>query len=158
MSWLDLHPEPIACGKRRPARGFSLIEFTVVLALMGLLAGIITLSVRPIMVRGKENAARAEIATISQALDVFYSVYGRYPTNDEGLAVLSAKTDKAPDGFLKQTPIDPWGHPYQYNIPGRTEPYEVICFGADGKEGGEGADADISSSDLKEHAHLDGSH
>jgi general secretion pathway protein G len=157
MLWLD-RLITRSRKSRKTVHGFSLIEFTVVLALMGLLAGIITLSVRPLMVRGKQNAARAEIATISQALDVFYSVYGRYPTNDEGLAVLSAKTDKAPDGFLKEAPIDPWGHPYQYNCPGRINAYEVISFGADGKEGGEGTDADISSDDLKEHAHLDGSH
>jgi general secretion pathway protein G len=157
MLWLNRSTSRSRKG-RQSVRGFSLIEFTVVLALMGLLAGIITLSVRPLMVRGKQNAARAEIATISQALDVFYSVYGRFPTNDEGLAVLSAKTDKAPDGFLKEAPIDPWGHEYQYNCPGRTQAYEVICFGADGKEGGEGADADISSDDLKEHAHLEESH
>jgi len=140
------------CSDRRcrPRAGFSLIEFTVVLALIGMLAGIVTISVRPMLTRGKQNAARAEIAAIRQALDQFYSVYGRYPSNDEGLDVLRKPTERIPEPLLTQEPKDPWSHAYQYNEPGRTEPYEVICFGADGREGGTGADMDIVSWDLKE--------
>jgi general secretion pathway protein G len=135
---------------RARRRGFSLIEFTVVLALIGLLAGIVTIGVRPMLTRGKQNAARAEIASIRQALEQFYSVYGRYPTNDEALSVLCKPTDRIAEPLLTQSPTDPWGRAYQYNSPGRSEPYEVICFGADGREGGSGADADIVSWDLKE--------
>jgi general secretion pathway protein G len=136
-------------GRRR---GFSLIEFTVVLALIGLLAGIVTISVRPMLTRGKQNAARAEIANIRQALEQFYSLYGRYPTNDEGLAVLRKPSDRTDGPLLTQDPKDPWGRQYQYNAPGRTEPYEVISFGADGREGGSAGDKDIVSWDLKEGA------
>jgi len=136
--------------RARRTRGFSLIEFTVVLALIGLLAGIVTISVRPMLTRGKQNAARAEIASICQALEQFYSIYGRYPTNDEGLPALRKSTDRIPDPLLTQDPKDPWNRQYQYNQPGRAGPYEVICFGADGREGGTGADADIVSWDLKE--------
>ena len=46
--------------------------------------------------------------------------------------------------------MDPWNHPYQYNVPGRNGAYEVICFGADGRAGGTGADQDIVSWDLKD--------
>ena len=141
-----LHPS--SC--RRTA--FSLIEFTVVLALIGLLAGIVTISVRPMLTRGKQNAARAEIANIRQALEQFYSLYGRYPTNDEGLAMLRKPSDRTDGPLLTQDPKDPWGRQYQYNAPGRTEPYEVISFGADGREGGTAGDADIVSWDLKESA------
>jgi general secretion pathway protein G len=140
-------------SKLKHARhGFSLIEFTVVLALIGLLAGIVTIGVRPMLTRGKQNAARAEIASIRQALEQFYSVYGRYPTNEEGLAVLRKPTDRISEPLLTQDPKDPWGRAYQYNSPGRNEPYEVICFGADGREGGGGADSDIVSWDLKENS------
>ena len=133
--------------------GFSLIEMTAVLALMAVLAGIVTINVRHHLIVGKQNAARAEVATICDALEAFYSANGRYPTTEEGLAVLSEKTDKSPEPLLKQMPLDPWGHRYQYNTPGRNgEPYEVICFGADGREGGSGADADIYSWDLKNSA------
>lgn len=123
---------------------------TAVLALMAVLAGIVTVNVRHHLIAGKQNAAKTEIGTICDALEAFYSQYGRYPTNEEGLAILAQRTDKLPEPLIKQAPIDPWGHPYQYNQPGRNgDPYEVVCFGADGREGGEGADADIYSWNLK---------
>jgi general secretion pathway protein G len=142
---------PMSNAMRARRAGFSLVELTAVLALMAILASVVTLSVRPIMTKGKQNAARAEIGNICSALETFNTLYGRYPTNDEGLAILTQKTDKLPEGLLKEVPSDPWGHPYQYNVPGQeSQPYEVICFGADGKEGGDGADADISSEHLKD--------
>ena len=135
-------------SRARP--GFSLIEMTAVLALMAILAGIVTVNVRHHLIAGKQNAARIEISTIAGALESFYSAYGRYPTNEEGLGVLSQKTEKSPEPLLKDVPVDPWGHAYQYNQPGRNgEPYEVVCFGADGREGGEGVNADIYSWKLK---------
>jgi general secretion pathway protein G len=134
-------------GQRR--RGFSLIEFLAVLALMAIVAGIVTLSVRPLMVKGKQDAATAEVSNICNALEAYFGVYGRYPTNEEGLGALRKKSEKLSEPLLTQEPRDPWDHPYQYNAPGRNGPYEVICFGADGREGGSGADKDIVSWDLK---------
>ena len=136
-----------AAGRRSSA--FSLVEFTVVLALIGLLAGLVTVNVRGHFVRGKQNAARAEIATIRDALESYYTVAGTYPDNEEGLAALTEPSEALPEPLLRQVPTDPWSRPYQYNQPGRSEPYEVICLGADGREGGDGADADIVSWDLK---------
>ena len=139
---LSLHP-------RRP-RAFSLLEMLFVFVLIGLLAGLVTVNARHYLVKGKQNAARAEISAICTALETFYSTYGRYPTNEEGLKILTEKSDKIPDPLLKQLPIDPWGHPYQYNNPGRKDPYDVTTYGADAREGGSGADSDITSSNLKE--------
>jgi general secretion pathway protein G len=136
--------------RRRRSGAFSLIEFTLVLALIGLLAGIVTFSARAVMTRGKQNAARGEIATICTALETFYTAYGRYPSNDEGLSILTKKTEKFAEPLLAQVPVDPWSRAYVYIQPGRGHAYEVICLGADGREGGEGADSDIVSWDLKE--------
>jgi general secretion pathway protein G len=55
-----------------------------------------------------------------------------------------------PEPPLSNKPIDPWGRLYQYNAPGTNGPYEVICFGADGKEGGENADMDLRSDELQQ--------
>ena len=128
--------------------GFSLVELMVVLVIIGLLAGAVTLSVTVFITSGKQNTARMEIATISDALETYRSIHGRLPTNEEGLAVLNQKTEKS-EPILRQKPIDPWGNPYQYNNPGREAEFEVISFGADGREGGEGENADIVSWDLK---------
>lgn len=134
------------------SRGFSLIEFLAVLALMAIVAGIVTVSVRPLMLKGKQNAARAEVSNICNALEAYFGIYGRYPSNEDGLAVLRRKGEKISEPLLTQDPIDPWGHSYQYNAPGREGPYEVICFGADGREGGSGDAVDIVSWNLKDAA------
>ncbi|MCY2929865.1 MAG: type II secretion system major pseudopilin GspG [Planctomycetota bacterium] len=129
--------------------GFSLVEIMVVIVIIGLLAGMVTINVRGYMLQAKQNTARAEMATIVQALSTFYTAYGRYPTNEEGLACLTRGTEKIPEPLLTRPPADPWGRSYQYNCPGSNGPFELICYGADAREGGTGADADISSDDLK---------
>jgi len=131
-------------------RGFSLVELMVVIVIIGLLAGATTLVMRSYLHRAKKTVARKEIATIVEALETFYSVCDRFPTNEEGLALLAGPSEKFPDAILKTEPKDPWGRPYQYNCPGRSAAYDVICYGADGREGGDGIDADISSANLKE--------
>jgi general secretion pathway protein G len=135
---------------RRTKRAFTLVELMIVIVIISLLAGMITINVRSYMMRARASTAKAEIATIVQALNTFYTTYGRYPTNEEGLNVLLRPTEKLPEPLLEGKPTDPWGNTYQYNSPGTSGPFEVVSWGADGREGGDGGDADISSADLKE--------
>jgi general secretion pathway protein G len=130
-------------------RGFSLVELMVVIVIIGLLSGVATISVRSYLVRGKQTVARMEVAKLAQAIDTFYGHFDRYPTNEEGINVLVEKSDAFPDGLLNKVPVDPWGHAYEYNYPGRNGPYELVSYGADHQEGGTGADADISSADVE---------
>ena len=139
-----------SCSRRHTRGGFSLVEVMVVIVIIGLLASVVTLNVRGYLNKAKQNTARQEIATVVQALETFYATYSRYPSNEEGLTVLARPSDKLPEPLLQSIPVDPWSRPYQYNSPGSQGPYEVICYGADGREGGEGADADVSSNALKE--------
>lgn len=126
--------------------GFSLVELMVVIVIIGLLAGVVTINVRSYLIKGKQSVAKLEIAKICQALDSYYAEHDRYPTNEEGIAVVATKSD----GTLNKVPLDPWKNPYEYHNPGRGNdlPYEVICYGADHREGGSGGDADLSSADL----------
>ena len=136
---------------RTTLRGaFTLVELMVVVVIIGLLAGVVTFSVRSYLVASKQNLAKMEIAKICQALETYYTANDRHPSNEEGLAALTEPSRQFPDGLLNRVPKDPWGHGYQYNSPGRTGAFEVVCYGADGREGGEGADRDISSADLDE--------
>lgn len=128
-------------------RGFSLVELIVVMVIISMLAGLVALRTRSYLIAAKQNAVRAEISSLSAALDSFYADQGRYPTSDEGLDVLVDGTTSFPDGFINKVPRDPWKNPYEYLSPGREAPYEIISFGEDGEEGGEGAAADISSED-----------
>jgi len=120
----------------------------VVIVIIALLAGVVTVNVQTYLIKAKQDTARQEIATIVKALDTFYAAYSRYPSNEEGLGVLTTASEKIPGSLLKSEPIDPWGKPYQYNSPGANGPYEVICYGQDASEGGEGPDADIRSDEL----------
>ena len=138
------------CPSLRTSSAFSLIEIMVVLVIIGLLAGVVTLNVRHSLVSAKQHTARMEIATLVDALEMYYTTYGKYPSNDQGLDVLTKPSEKIDEALVQQMPIDPWGNPYQYNQPGRSGPFEVICFGADGRDGGDGADKDITNESLKE--------
>ena len=122
--------------------GFSLIEIMIVVVIIGLLAGIVTYATKEYLDRAKKQRARADISVLAGAVDSFYLDKGRYPDNQEGLKALVP-------GFIKALPGDPWGRPYQYVQPGRHGTYDIVSYGADGREGGGGADADIASWDVE---------
>ncbi len=123
-------------------RAFSLIEIMIVVVIIGLMAGVVTLATTGYLERAKKERARSDIATYSTAIDSYYLQKGKHPDTQEGLKVL------VPD-FVKAITNDPWGHPYQYLKPGKSTPYEIISYGADGREGGSGADADILASEIQ---------
>lgn len=106
----------------------------VVVVILGLLAGAVAIKVSGYMDTAKLNRAKSDLSTIEDAVEAYYLTHSHYPTNEEGLENLPLKNR-----------VDPWGNPYAYNSPGREGPFEVICFGADGREGGHDMDADIYS-------------
>ena len=118
--------------------------------IIGLLTASVSLGVRAYLAKAKVNVARKDLATLVDALESWYAEYNRYPSSSEGLAVLAAPSEKWPEPLLTAPPKDPWGNPYEYKCPGsNNDPYEVITLGADGRSGGSGIDADLSSVDLK---------
>jgi general secretion pathway protein G len=119
----------------------------VVVVILGLLATIVTVSVNDYLLKGKQSTARAEIAQISNALQLFYSEFDRYPDNDEGLALLQKPSKSHPHGILQGDVLDPWGKSYVYVHPGLHGPFDICSYGANGREGGTGADSDICSWD-----------
>jgi general secretion pathway protein G len=119
-----------------------------VIVIIGLLAGVVTLSVRSYMKRAYRTRVETDLAHIVEAITTYEGAYGRIPTSAEGLSVLVQPTKEFVHGILTKPAIDPWKRPYQYNQPGRGgAEFEVICFGSDGAEGGTGTAADISSLD-----------
>ena len=128
--------------------GFTLVELIAVIVIIGILASVVAFRTRSYLVVSKQNAAKLDVSRIAQAIDTYYATHDRYPNNEEGLRVLTEQDAAFEEGILKTIPLDPWKRPYQYNSPGSNSAYEVICLGADGREGGEGADRDISSDEL----------
>lgn len=127
-------------GQQRRSRGFTLIELMIAVVILGLLAGIAVYSYARYLDKAKQQKARSDISTFAGAIDSFYGEKGRYPDNQEGLKAL------APE-YIKSLTIDPWGHPYQYVQPGRASAFDIISYGADGREGGSGVDMDITNND-----------
>ncbi|MES2056809.1 MAG: type II secretion system major pseudopilin GspG [Pseudomonadota bacterium] len=141
-----------AARKRRREEGFTLVELMVVIVILGLLATIVALNVIPQGERAKSEKAKADIATIENGLELYKLNLSIYPTTSQGLAaLLNAPADLSDPsryqkgGYIKKLPNDPWGRPYLYASPGTHGAADIWTLGADGKEGGEGADADIGS-------------
>jgi general secretion pathway protein G len=139
--------------RHRPG-GFTLIEILVVIAVIAILASIVTPLVFRNVGDAKTSAARAQIEIFGLALDGYRLDNDYYPSTAQGLDAL----DHAPTGdpaarnwrgpYLKKgVPLDPWGRAYGYVSPGAANPqsYDLVSLGRDGKEGGTGEDADISS-------------
>lgn len=128
--------------------GFTLVELLVVLVILALLAALVGPKVIGYMSSSKVKTAHVQIAAYQTALELYHLDLGRYPQSTEGLAALA----KAPSGATgwagpyldKAVAADPWGTPYDYTSAADGSGYTLRSFGADGKEGGEGDNADIS--------------
>jgi len=134
------------------ARGFTLIEILVVMVIIAVLAALIVPRVVSRTDDARITAARADIATLMQAMKLYRLDNMAYPSGAQGLRALVEKPAQEPiprnwkrGGYLERLPSDPWGNPYQYANPGAHGEIDVFSFGADGKPGGEGNDADIGS-------------
>lgn len=132
--------------------GFSLMEMLVVLVVIGLIAAVAVPQVMKLLGGAKHKAARIQIETLSNSLNTYQIDLGAYPTTEQGLKILWSDGEERPDWngpYVKRERqlIDPWGRPFIYRAPGQKAPFDLISYGADGKEGGRGDDADLSSAD-----------
>ena len=148
-SWLSL----IRRSKPPKAKGFTLIEIMLVVAVIGIL---VALFVPNLVGRGdqaRRTAAESDLRGIAATLDLYRLDNAHYPSTDQGLEALVSKPGSLPEpknynpgGYARKVPTDPWQNPYVY-INAR-ETFELYSLGADGKEGGEGTAADIHYRDL----------
>ena len=134
----------------RRAAGMTLIEILVVLVLIGIVLGIVGGNFIGRGEKAKADAAKIEIGQIGQALDLYKLEVGHYPTTQDGLQALvqapsSASNWNGPYWKKSTLPKDPWGNEYKYTAPGQSAPYDILSYGADGKEGGDGPNKDITS-------------
>ena len=138
-------------SRNRRQAGFTLVELMVVIVIIGLLATIVAINVIPSGDTARVQKAKADIATIEQALEMYRLQFSTYPTTPQGLQALvsaPAGVDASryqKGGYIKKLPDDPWNRPYLYAAPGRHGEADVWTLGADGRDGGEGINADIGS-------------
>lgn len=133
--------------------GFTLIEVMVVVVIIGILAGLIVPNVMGRTDQANVTAAKGDLKSIASALEMYRLDNHVYPDTQQGLEALVSRPSPAmvgwnPEGYLRRVPTDPWGRPYLYLSPGIGAAFEVISLGADGAEGGQGTNADLSSKDL----------
>lgn len=136
--------------KRIHRNGFTLIEVMIVIVILGVLAALVVPRIMGRPDEARVVAARQDIATIAQALKLYKLDNRRYPSVEQGLDALVKRTAIEPlptnwKSYLERLPRDPWDNSYQYLNPGIHGEVDVLSYGADGKPGGEGVDADVGS-------------
>lgn len=142
-------------AKARPAtpagsRGFTLLELLVVLMILAIIGLIAVPLIFNQLSKAQTQAARIQVDQLGTILDLYRLDVGHYPTEAEGLEALLVQppgVDRWSGPYMKkkESLIDPWGNPYIYRSPGEHGAYDLYSLGADGAEGGEDENADITS-------------
>ena len=138
----------------RKRGGFTLVEILVVIIVIAVLATLVAPNVFRHVGRAKDTTAHAQIELLAGAIEAYRLDNDLFPTTEQGLAALrtAPTADPRPRDWRgpyirREVPLDPWGKPYIYRSPGtvNVESYDLLTLGRDGREGGEGEDADVLS-------------
>ena len=125
-------------------QGFSLLEIMVVLIIIGVMASIVAPRFIERADEAKVDSTKVQMTNIKQALKLYRLQHGRYPSSSEGLkALVSAGKDGK--RYIDVLPKDAWGGDFVYLSPGVHGDVDILSYGADGKSGGAGFDADIGN-------------
>src|SRR5262245_8294109 len=130
-------------------RGITLIELLVVMAIIAMFLTLVGSRVFRNVEKSKQVVAKNQIHEFETVLDMFRLDVGRYPNTQEGLQALQVRPSGVEnwDGpyLKKDVPLDPWNHPYVYRCPGQHADFDLLALGADGQEGGEGDNKDVTN-------------
>ncbi|MBF0625658.1 MAG: type II secretion system major pseudopilin GspG [Magnetococcales bacterium] len=141
----------------KQARGFTLIEVMVVVAILATLAALVVPRIMDRPDEARMVKARQDIRGLEAALNLYKLDNFVYPSTDQGLEALVKRPQGQPaapnwkdGGYLSHVPKDPWKQPYHYLQPGEKGPFDLYTLGADGREGGEGPNKDIGNWNMEE--------
>ena len=138
------HPAPTADRPSRPEgeAGFTLLEILVVIAILGLLIGLVAPAVLRQLGGARTSIARQSIERLGSVLDLYKLDVGSYPSTEQGLQALSVRPTGASNWngpYVKgdTVPLDAWNHPYQYREPSQRSghDYDLCSAGPDANAG-----------------------
>ena len=131
-------------GKRE--RGFTILEIVIVFILLAGIMAFVGPKIFEQMGRAKSQEARVRIQSLAGQIEMFRLETGKYPESLQALVKQPPGVDKWNGPYAKDADLkDAWGNDYRYNVPGQGKPFDLISLGADGKEGGEGENRDVSN-------------
>lgn len=141
------------CGGTRRLSGeagYTLTEILVVMAIIGLIAAVLTPGLVGQLGRARAKTAQMQLETVAAGVEMFRSDVGHYPSQSEGLNALVSQPADAGGWvgpYLKSPKVleDPWGHPVQYKVEDDGRTFTVTSLGADGKAEGFGLNQDLSA-------------
>ena len=129
-------------------RGFTLVELLLVLVILALIAGLVLPGIIGKAESAKAKAASSQISRISMSVESFYLDTGNTPSSLDELVNEPSGVTGWNGPYIKNSLLkDPWGQPYQYQVPGEHGDFDIESFGADRQRGGEKNNADINSWD-----------
>ena len=131
---------------QRRQRGFTILEIVIVFILLAGIMAFVGPKIFEQMGRAKSQEARVRIQSLAGQIEMFRLETGKYPENLQALVKQPPGVDKWNGPYAKDADLkDAWGNDYRYNVPGQGKPFDLISLGADGKEGGEGENRDVSN-------------
>lgn len=141
-------------SKHKQYKGFTLVEIMAVVLILALLMGIAAKNFIGVTDKARVTTTKATLKELHAAVNMFKLDTGRYPTEEEGLQALIEQPSDVVGwtGYLETTdiPKDAWKNDLVYMLnPESGKPFVIISYGADGKEGGEGYDTDLYSTDVE---------
>ena len=131
---------------RRRQGGFTILEIVIVFILLAGIMAFVGPKIFEQMGRAKSQEARVRIQSLAGQIEMYRLETGKYPENLQALVKQPPGVDKWNGPYAKDPDLkDAWGNDYRYNVPGQGKPFDLISLGADGKEGGEGENRDVSN-------------
>lgn len=139
-------------GAAPARRGMTLVEVLAVVVILGLIATTLLVGFSGAFGKAKHELARSGIGLLVGKVEVYRIEHSAWPSNELGLSVLSQPHAQPAAAYFVTADqlLDPWGRPYHFVVPGpEGHPFEILSYGADGEPGGEGENADLSSTSLR---------
>ena len=130
----------------RRQRGFTILEIVIVFILLAGIMAFVGPKIFEQMGRAKSQEARIRIQQLAGQVEMYKLEVGKLPDNLQALVKQPPGADRWNGPYVKEPDLkDAWGNDYRYTVPGQGKAYDIVSLGADGKDGGDGENRDITN-------------